>query len=332
MRLTRRRLLVTGVGIAAFPSLSGWRNGEMREAEETFDVIVVGGSFAGLAAATQLARARRKVLVIDGREPRHRFARHSHGFLTQDGKTPDEILGAGRSQLAAYPTASSLRGLVTEARRREDGRFEVRTAGECRYVAQRLVLATGVRDILPEIEGLSELWGTGVFHCPYCHGYEVRDRPLAVLGNAEGAFHQAMLLREWSDDILVFTNGGGTFEETQRAVFAGKGIRIEEAPVARLIAEGEELAAVELQDGRRITRGGMLIAPRSVPSTDIAERLGCEIAEIPTGRMVKVDEMKETTVKGIFAAGDFTRPFSNVTFAVADGVLAGVSAHRSLVF
>jgi thioredoxin reductase (NADPH) len=302
------------------------------ETNEPFDVIIIGGSFAGLAAATQLARARRKVLVIDGREHRNRFAKHSHGFLTQDGKTPDEILGAARSHLAAYPTASSLRGLVTEARRLEDGRFEVRTAGECRYLAQRLVLALGVRDILPEIEGLSDLWGTGVFHCPYCHGYEVRDRPLAVLGNGEVASHQAMLLREWSDDIVIFTHGPAAFEEAQLAAFARKGITIEETPLARLVPEGDELAAVELQGGRRIPRGGMLIAPRSEPSTDIAQRLGCEIAETPTGIMVKVDEMKETTVKGVFAAGDFSRPFSNVTLAVADGMMAGVSAHRSLVF
>lgn len=305
---------------------------ERKEQMAPFDVIVVGGSFAGLAAATQLARARRRVLVIDGREPRNRFAHCSHGFLTQDGKTPDEILSIAREQLAAYPTVVSMRGLAVDARALEDGSFEVICSGDCRFTAARLILATGVRDILPEIDGLSDLWGTGVFHCPYCHGYEVGDRPLGVLNNGAGGFHQAMLLREWSDDIVIFTNGPAAFEAGHLEAFAARGIAIEETPVARLIADGDELAAVELTDGRRVPRGGLLIAPGNVPNSDLAARLGCEMSDTPVGHVIKTDDSKETTVKGVYAAGDTARAFANVTFAVSDGVLAGVSAHRSLVF
>lgn len=298
--------------------------------KERFDVIVVGGSFAGLAAATQLARARRKVLVIDAREPRNRFAKHSHGFLGHDGKTPDEILGAARSQLAAYPTVSSIRGLVTDAHAMGDDAYEVES-GACRFQASRLILATGLRDILPEIPGLADLWGTGVFHCPYCHGYEVGDRPLGVLGNGEVGFHQSVLLRDWTDDLTLFTQGPLSVDEAQRETLNRRGIKIEETPVARLHAEGDDLASIELTDGRRVARAGLLIAPRFVPNSDLAERLGCEMTELPNGRIVKTDDFKETTVKGIYAAGDTARAFGNVTLAVADGVMAGVGSHRSLI-
>lgn len=299
--------------------------------KDAFDVIVVGGSFAGLAAAIQLGRARKRVLVIDGREPRNRFARHSHGFLGQDGKPPEEILGLARDQLATYSTVTLMKGLVTDARKLDGETFEVE-AGACRYPSRRLILALGLRDILPDVPGLADLWGTGVFHCPYCHGYEVGDRPLGVLGNGEVGFHQAMLLREWSDDLILFTQGRLTVEPAQREALESRGIKVEETPLACLIPNGDDLAAVELKDGRRIPREGLLIAPRSVPSSDLAERLGCEITELSNGRFVKVDEMKETTVKGIYAAGDAARMFGNVSFAVADGVMAGVAAHRSLVF
>lgn len=223
--------------------------------DQEFDAIVVGGSFAGLAAATQLARARRSVLVVDDGKPRNRFAHHSHGFLGQDGQPPQEILRTAREQLAKYPTVRFLADRATRASRSE--RFSVETSvGSFR--ARRLVLAYGMRDLLPEIEGLDELWGTGVFHCPYCHGYEVRDRPLAVLGDGPLALHQAIMLPDWSKDVVLFTHGPSTLDEATRGRLARRGVAIEEGRIARLVADGGALVAIEMRDGRRLRREGFL--------------------------------------------------------------------------
>lgn len=289
-----------------------------------FDTIIVGGGFAGLAAATQLGRARCKVLVIDDRQPRNRFSRHSHGFLGQDGVNPLEILRTAREQLAQYPTVTFSDGRAEHVAR--NGAFQVGT-----FKSRRLILAYGVRDILPDVEGLAELWGKGVFHCPYCHGYEVRDRPLAVLGNDPTALHQAKMIADWSDDVMLFTNGPSSIGEEGRSQLGRRGIVIEEERILRLIADGEDLAAVELVDGRRIARGGMLTSTRVVPVADLHCALGCEMTEGPLGPYVRTDERKETSVPGVFAAGDLARPMFSVSFAVADGAMAGAMTHQSLL-
>jgi thioredoxin reductase len=297
---------------------------------DPYDVIVIGGSFAGLAAATQLARARRSILVIDDGQPRNRFAKHSHGFLGQDGVPPSEILAVAHGQLAAYPTVDFLRGRAASATQSEAGLFEVETP-EGHRAARRLILAYGVRDVLPEIEGLRELWGTDVFHCPYCHGYELRDRPLAILSNGEAAVHQAIMLPDWSPDVMLFTNGPATFDETARARIARRGVPLDETPVARVVAEGGSLRSIVLADGREVSRAAILTATRVEPSSDLAVRLGCDQEDTPLGTMLRTDARKETTVAGVYAAGDLAHVPHSVSFAVADGVMAGVMAHQSLL-
>jgi len=300
----------------------------MKLPDASFDVVVVGGSFAGLSAATQLGRARRSVLVIDDGKPRNRFARNSHGFLTQDGVSPVEILRTAREQLSRYPTVRFLTSRATAARRGEG--FEVETT-EGSFEARRLVLAYGMRDLLPEVEGLKELWGTGVFHCPYCHGYELREEPLGILGNGEIALHQAMMLPDWSSDVMLFTNGPSEYDEQARQRLAKRGVTVEEGKIARLVSSGKELAAVEMADGRRIPRRGLLTATRVEPVCDLHAQLGCAMDDGPLGAYVRTDFKKETTVPGVVAAGDLARMAGGVALAVGDGNMAGSMSHQSLL-
>jgi len=295
-----------------------------------YDAVVIGGSFAGLSAAMQLARARRKVLVLDAGKPRNRFAPASHGFLGQDGRSPKEIMETGRRQLLAYPTVEFQHAEATNAAQ-EDGAFSVSFGDGGMVRAKRLVLATGLVDHLPDVPGMQELWGVGVNQCPYCHGYEVADRKFAVFGISAGSVHQALLVSDWSDDVTLLTNGGDWLTPEHRDMLTLRGVKVDETPLLRLIADGRELGAVEFRDGRCIPYGALFTGTRASFASPLAEQLGCEIEQAPFGPVVKTDAMKETTVPGVFAAGDAASPMYNATLASASGVLAGVAAHQSLL-
>ncbi|WP_061933606.1 NAD(P)/FAD-dependent oxidoreductase [Aureimonas sp. AU22] len=294
------------------------------------DVIVIGGNFAGLSAAMQLARARRTVLVLDTNAPRNRFAATSHGFPGQDGQGPAELGAALRAELAAYPTVAFASEAAVAARR-EGGGFVVSLATGGGVAARRLVLAYGVRDTLPELPGLAERWGVSVLHCPYCHGYELDRQPVGVLARTEMAFHQAMLLPDWGPTTL-FTQGAFVPTEDQRRALVSRGATVETTHVTSLIGPLPKLEAVRLTDGRTIPLSGLFVAPLTLPSSDLANQLGCAMRDGPTGPYLEVDAMQATTVPGVFAAGDLASPMPNATLATAAGVLAGGAAHRSLVF
>ncbi|ABC33933.1 NAD(P)/FAD-dependent oxidoreductase [Burkholderia thailandensis] len=295
-----------------------------------FDVVIVGGSFAGQAAALQLARARRNVLLIDAKQPRNRFARASHGFLGQDGQAPSAMIAAAARQLAAYPTVQFDEGDAAAAAAAGD-RFRVSLADGRQALGKRLILATGVRDILPALPGLQERWGISVLHCPYCHGYELDRRPMGVLASSELAVHQAMLVSDWGPTTL-FTQR--TFVPTgdQLAMLSARGVAVEQTPVAALVGAAPALEAVRLADGRTAELSGLFIAPRTVPACDLPERLGCLFNDAPTGPYVAVDERQQTSVPGVFAAGDVARPMANATLAAAAGVMAAAGAHHSLIY
>ena len=301
---------------------------------EPFDAVVIGGSFAGLAAALQLARARRRVLVVDAGRPRNRFAKESHGFLGQDGASPADILSSARSQLRRYRTLELCEGEATDARAAEHG-FDVALASGESLRARRLVLATGVVDELAPIPGLRELWGRHVLHCPYCHGYEVSGERLGVLAIAEPSVHQALLLPDWSDDVTLFTNG--TVEPTaeQREALASRGVRIDPRRVAEIVTDGERLVGVRVAGGSRpdgevVALDALFTGSRLRMASPIAERLGCAFDDGPFGPAIRTDARKATTVSGVYAAGDAARVQHTVSYAVADGVMAGISAHQSL--
>ncbi|OCP01801.1 NAD(P)/FAD-dependent oxidoreductase [Ensifer sp. LC14] len=290
------------------------------------DVIIIGGSYAGMAAALQLLRARRRGLIIDEGIRRNRFASHSHGFLGQDGIDPAEIAATARKQLLTYPTLTFVDGRAEKASGENDA-FVVTTAEGASYEGRRLLFATGVKDGLPAIEGLSERWGRSAFHCPYCHGYELNEGEIAVIAASPMSIHQAQLIPEWGT-VTFFTNGIVTPDAEARADLLRRGVAINETPVARL--EGH--ADVVLTDGRRLAFSGLFVATRTTPASDIAERFGCEIEETPMGLQIRVTSAKETTIPGAYACGDVGRVPHSVSLAVGDGAWAGAQLHRSLVF
>ncbi|MET3619324.1 NAD(P)/FAD-dependent oxidoreductase [Burkholderia ambifaria] len=295
------------------------------------DVIVIGGSFAGLSAAMQLARARRRVLVIDAGRPRNRFAAHAHGFFGQDGKPPARIVADAAAQLAAYPTVQQIASEARSAERDARGRFHVTLADGSRASADRLILATGIRDALPALPGLAERWGVSVLHCPYCHGYEVSDRQLGVLATHPLSVHQAILIPDWGPTTW-FTQRVVEPNEEEAALLDARGVRIERSPVVELLGDAPRIDALRLADGQVVPIEALFIGARTEMASDLAQQLGCAFDEAPLGVAVRVDTWKQTSVPGVFAAGDASSLMTNATFASASGVAAGVGAHRSLIF
>lgn len=293
------------------------------------DVIIVGGSYAGLAAALQLGRARKKVLVIDAGSRRNRTARNAHGLLGHDGRPPDEIAADARKQVLAYPTVEIMEARA-EKTERVDGGFTVTDDRGRRHEGKRLILAEGVVDALPDLPGVEELWGVGVFHCPYCHAYELEGR-LAVLADGESAFTHAMMVSDWGETTL-FTNDTFEPDEEQRQTLARRAIRLDRARVVSVRAAEPDGVELALADGRRERFAGLFIHTWAKDPSPLARMLGCEFAEGPFGAYVKTEENKATTVPGVYACGDAAREGGNLSTAVADGALAGCAAHHSLVF
>ncbi len=294
------------------------------------DFAVVGGSFAGLSAALQLARARRQVLVVDAGQRRNRFVDEaggtSHGFLTQDGRAPAEIAAEGKRQLLRYPNVQWMDGQAEDARVAPDGRLHFRV-GDISVSAGRLVLATGVRDELPPVPGLAERWGRSVFHCPYCHGYEVNAGRIGIVAGSPMAQHHAIMLPDWGPTTL-FLNGAYTPSADELAVLVRRGTHVETAPVARI----DGMADVVLQDGRIVPMDGLFTQPRTHLSSPVAQQLGCALVEGPMGTFIQVGPVQDTSVPNVFACGDASRAAGSVALAVGDGVMAGLGAHRSTMF
>jgi len=291
-----------------------------------YDAIIIGGSYAGLSAALQLARARRRILVVDAGQRRNRYAANSHGFLTRDGQPAADIAAEGRANVAAYPNVDWHDGTATSARQDGDA-FVVELDGAGTVRAARLVLATGVRDDLPPIDGLAERWGKSVFHCPYCHGYELNEGRIGVLASGPLSVHQAQMLPHWGQ-VTLFTNGVCPLDDAQRADLQARGVEVDETPVRRLV----NVATVVLEDGRQEIMTGFFTYGRVHMASPIAEQLGCAFEQGPLGPFIRTDDSRQTTVPAVFAAGDAMRAASTVALSVADGAMAGVGAHRSLLF
>ncbi|SDC47280.1 NAD(P)/FAD-dependent oxidoreductase [Paraburkholderia lycopersici] len=298
--------------------------------QSQFDVIVVGGSFAGLSAAMQLARARRRVLVVDGKSPRNRFAAHSHGFFGQDGKSPADIVSEATAQLAKYPTVEIVTAEAKEARR-ADEQFVVTLNDARSFKGSRILLATGVRDELPALPGLQERWGVSVLHCPYCHGYEVADKKLGVLATNALSVHQALLIPDWGPTTF-FTQGIIEESADDAALLKGRNVLIERSPVVEVLGDAPDLTGLRLADGRVVAIDALFVGPRTHMASSLAEQLGCDFDEGPMGPVIHVNDLKQTSVPGVFAAGDAATAWANASFAAAAGVAAGVATHRSLIF
>lgn len=291
-----------------------------------FDVIIIGGSYAGMSAALPLVRARRKVLVIDSGLRRNRFADAAHGVLAQDGRPPGEIAAEGKRQLMLYPDLTWCDGEAVSASP-FDGGFDVGTADGDRFSGRLLILATGVSDTLPDVPGLKERWGRSVFHCPYCHGYELNRGALGVLASGPMSLHQAQLIPEWGATTF-FTNGVLTLDAEQQHDLAERGVTVEAEPV---IAVSGDRATVALADGRAMELAGLFVATEVAPAGPLAEQLGCKLEQTPMGTVIVTDDIKATSIPGVFACGDMAQA-ANITLAMADGTMAAMGAHRALLF
>ncbi|NTT88147.1 NAD(P)/FAD-dependent oxidoreductase [Tabrizicola fusiformis] len=294
---------------------------------EMLDAVVIGGSFAGISAALYLARGRRSVAVVDEGETRNRFASAAHGLLGHDGKPPAQIRAEGLRDLLAYPEARLIAGRALRVTGQRDD-FTVELAGQS-LRCRRLVLAYGMRDLLPDLPGLAEVWGQTAFQCPYCHGYELSDRKAALwMGGPHVADH-ARFLRQWVPELTLLPDG--LLSEQDHATLTSAGVRVAAAAPVRLQSDGPRLQVIHLSDGRTLPAEVLYMATRAEPACDLAAQLGCRMEMGMQGPIVAVDAMQASSVPGVFAAGDLARPVFGAGFAVAAGVMAGTACHRSLV-
>jgi thioredoxin reductase len=289
-----------------------------------YDVVVVGGGVAGLSAALIFGRARRHVLVLDTGTPRNTPAQHAHGFLSRDGIPPLELVRLAGEELVAYPSVE-VRSAHAVSVSVESRGFSLTLAQGQLVEARRVVLATGVTDVLPEIPGLAELWGRGVYHCPYCHGWEVRDKPWALLGEEPLAFERVALFRSWASQLVVLANGASGLPRTEKERLGKLGASLDERRISRVERAGRDDVHVRFEDGSSTRVGGLFIVPHQVQRSPLAEALGCELDEFaPTAsRYVKADPATgETTVSGVYAAGDMIGPMQSLILAAASGARA----------
>ena len=291
-----------------------------------FDVAVIGGGAAGLSAALVLSRARRTVLVVDSGTPRNAPAAHLHGFLSRDGLPPGELLAVGRDEVTGYG-GQVHDGTVIELERGDPSGFRLLLADGERVSARRLLMATGLRDELPDIPGLRGRWARDVLHCPYCHGYEVRDQPLGVLGGSPEAVRYAHVVRQWTADLVYFTPRSA-LTAADRSALAARTIGIVEGTVARVLVEGEHLSGVEMADGRVIPRRALFVPPRFVPTNDLLEGLGCTIGE---DGWVLTGATGQTSVPGVWVAGNVANPRAQLITAAGEGSAAAIAINSDLV-
>jgi thioredoxin reductase len=295
--------------------------------DDPFECVVVGGGAAGLSGALVLGRARRRVLLLDDGRQSNRPAHGVGGLLGHDGTPPDELYALARRQLEPY-TSVVVREATAERAEADGEAFRVTLTGGETVAARRLLLATGMDYTAPAVEGLRELWGDTVFHCPFCHGWEVRDRPLAVLGSSPPSAFAATLLTGWSADVVLLTDGPAALEDAARAGLASAGVQVDERRVERLEAEGGRLRAVRFADGSALERDGLLVQAPLLPRSPLPGQLGLELTEAGA---VKVDERGATSLEGVFAAGDGAGQMAQVSRAVASGALAGAMIAHELI-
>lgn len=296
---------------------------------EHWDVIVVGGGAAGLSAALILARARRRVLVLDAQEPRNRFAPHMHGVLSRDGYSPLDLVADG------YREVRAVDGVIVDARvsttRAISDGFEVVTDAGERATARRLIIATGAKDQLPDIPGLAEQWGRGVVACPYCDGYEATGRAIGVLISSVAGLHKAHMLRSYSDDITVFTGLAGLIPDEERLVLEERGMRVETRPVTQVVSAEGELTGLVLADGTTTAVDVVFAEPAIVTLDEPLRQLGADRVETPFGLWASVDPLGRTSIAGVWAVGNAANPAALVPIAAGSGAAAALAVNGELV-
>ncbi len=295
-----------------------------------YDAVVVGGGTAGLSAALVLGRSRRRVLVVDAGEPRNAPAAHMQGYLSRDGMPPAEFLAEGRRELERYGV-QVVRDRASAVTPDGTGEFEVALAAGGAVHARRIVMATGLVDELPAVPGLPERWGRDVLHCPYCHGWEVRDESFGVLAGDPFSSHQALLVTQWSKDVTLFLHTVRDLPDAEWERLAAAGVQVVEGEVAGLAVEDDRLTGVRLADGRVFPRSVLFVAAKPLPRDGLLTGLGAEFGDTPVGAYPKVDETGRTSVPGVWAVGNAASPVEQVINAASAGYRAGLTINADLV-
>jgi thioredoxin reductase len=291
-----------------------------------FDVIIIGGSYSGLSAGMALGRSLRKVLIIDSGLPCNRQTPYSHNFLTQDGKSPQEISTLAKQQVAKYDTVIFYDGLAIDGSKTKNG-FTINTQTGDVFAAKKLILATGIKDIMPDIPGLAECWGISVIHCPYCHGYEVKGENTGILDNGDSAFHYAQMVNNLTKRLTIFTNGKPSFTSEQLNKLEKHSIQINELEIDKLEHLNGHIQNIIFRDGSKTSIDALYAKIPFVQNSNLLEAFGCELIE---QGFIKVDAGQKTSVEGIYACGDNSTMMRSIGSAVASGNLAGAMANREL--
>lgn len=297
------------------------------ESKNDFDVIIVGGSYSGLAAAMALGRALKNVLVIDSGKPCNKQTPHSHNFITQDGKTPKEIANLAKEQILKYKTVKFHNGLATAGAKTDRG-FQITTQNSEVFTAKKLLFATGIKDIMPNIDGFSECWGISIIHCPYCHGYEVRNEKTGIFGNGEYGFEFSRLIYNWTKDLTLYTNGKSTLTEEQTQKLKNNNIEIIESEIEKFEHYNGQVQNIIFKDGSKTAITAIYARPLFEQHCTIPITLGCELTE---QGYIQTDAFQKTSVHGIYASGDNCTFMRSVANAVAMGTLSGAMMNREII-
>lgn len=292
------------------------------------DCVIIGGGPAGMNAALVLGRARKNIVLFDEDKPRNSVTHESHGFITRDGIAPAEFKRLAKEDLQKYPSISLKTEKVTGLKK-ENNIFLIKTSSGNLIQSRKVILATGVKDQLPPIKGLKELYGKSVFHCPFCDGWELRERKLVVVSEMEGITHMVKLLTNWSDDIIVCSNGKKVLTGEEKELLASKGIRVLEDEIAYLHGEEGQLQEVVFTNGERLERNGGFVGMMSKQASPLADIIGCKVNE--NGGII-TDEFGRTNIEGVYASGDTsTMPMAQLIFAASDGSRAGITVVSDLL-
>jgi len=309
-----------------YPILKISKDNNMKN-NKNFDVIIVGGSYSGLAAAMALGRALKKVLIIDGGKPCNAQTPHSHNFLTQDGKTPLEIATLAKQQVENYDTITFFEGLANSGKKTNTG-FEVQVTSGKIFWAKKLIFATGIKDEMPNIEGFSDCWGISMLHCPYCHGYEVRNEKTGILGNGEHGYELIKLISNWTNDLTLYTNGPSSLTIEQTEMLKKHQIKIVEKEIQKLEHQKGYIQNIIFRDGTKAAVKAMYSRNSFEQHCSIPEALGCELND---EGYIKVNPSQETTIDGIYACGDNVTRLRSVANSVAMGTAAGMMASKKMI-
>lgn len=294
---------------------------------EHFDVIIIGGSYAGLSAAMSLGRALRKVLIIDSGNPSNKQTPQSHNFLTRDGESPAEIASKGKEEVMKYPSVSFQKGRVTAVTKPDD-HFNVQTEANGVFSGRKLIFATGVLDIIPDMAGFAECWGVSILHCPYCHGFEFKGEKTGIFGNGESGYEQTKFISNWTSDLVLYTNGESTLSKKQAKRLKKNNIEIVEKEIQGFEHENGQIKNIVFKDETKEPLKALYASPEVKQQSEVPKELGCDFTD--HGR-IEVDLFQKTNVPGIYAAGDNSSMGRAVSVAVSAGSVAGMMINKELV-